>query len=196
MKKLFCPLILLPLLFPVQNIAAQDTYNQVQFTVTGHRMMNGTTIYDSWLPSAGIGFEISLPYYTGNLETGIRYVRFDEYEFENSGFHSYYVFAGWNYSYSASEEVTIMPGIRIGNNFMLHDQDKVYGGEYRFSREESEISYEVLFRIQFEMSSYSAFYISGAYNRTMFNIPFSAWYGSVGLSAKLTTPSWLRRILK
>jgi hypothetical protein len=196
MKKLFCPIILISLLLSVQDLAAQEAYNELQLTVTGHRMMAGTTIYDSWKPSPGIGFELSLPYYAGNLELGIRYLRFDEYEFENSGFHSHYVFAGWSYRYYTSEQVSVTPAIRLGNKFMLHDQDMIYGGEYRFSREESEISYEVQLRIQIDMSRHTAFYIGGAYNRTIFNIPFSAWYGSVGLSAKLQTPTWLRKFLK
>ncbi len=196
MKKLFCPIILVLFLVPEQELSAQDVYDELQLTVTGHRLMSGTTIYDSWNALPGIGFEVNLPYYTGNLELGIRYVRFDEYEFENSGFHSHYLFAGWNYKYRTSEHVSVIPGIRIGNTFNLHDKDKIYDNEYRFSREESEISYEVQLRIQFEMSRHTAFYISGAYNRTIFNIPFSAWYGSAGLSAKLETPAWLRRFLK
>ena len=194
MKKLFL-LSLLLILGSLHPVSAQDAFERISFKVTGTKLFSGNELMRSWSPSAGIGFEVSTPSYFGNLEAGIRYVRYDELDFENSGFHSHYVFGGWYYSYLASPELTIEPGIRLGNRFMLHDEDKFYD-DYRFSREESEFTYEAYFRIQQQIGTYSGIYVSVSYNRTVFNIPYSSIIGTIGFSTSFNSPSWLKRFLR
>ncbi len=188
-------LLLIATLSPRQ-IAAQEAFEEFTINFTGNKHISGGTVLHSWEPNPGFGFEINTPYYFGNFEAGYRYVRFDELDFENSGFHSHFVFGGWFYRYPASPELFVVTGIRLGNRFMLHDEDKIYGDEYRFSREESEFGYEVHFRIEYKLSSVAGFYIATSYNRTIFNIPFSSFVGSIGLTATLESPSWLKRFLR
>jgi len=178
------------------RVSAQGAFEEFHFAVTGNKLISGGTILHSWEPNAGFGFEVNTPYHFGNLEAGYRYVRFDELDFENSGFHSHFVFGGWFYRYPASPEVFVVPGIRLGNRFMLHDEDMFYGDDYRFSREESEFAFEMHFRIEYQFSSVAGFYISTSYNRTVFNIPFSSFVGTIGLTARLDSPDWLKRFLK
>lgn len=174
----------------------QDAFSEVKLTLTANKIMSGNTILKSWEPTEGIGFELATPYYFGSLETGYRYLRFNELAFENSGFHSHYVFFGWHYNYLASEEVSIATGIRFGKQLMQHDEDMIYGGEYRFTREESEFSYELHFRMQFELSRNIELYVGTAYNRTIFNIPFAAFYGTAGLTFKFQSPGWVKNLLQ
>ena len=195
MKKLIL-LILLPVCLPVNDSFAQIAFERTRISVTGHRLLSGNTILRNWDAANGIGFEVSAPYVFGNFEAGLRYTRFDEFTFEGSGFHSHYVFAGWNYSYIAADDLIFTSGIRLGNNFILHDQNKIYADEYRFSREESEFSYELFIRLQLEINKNTEFFISSSYNRTIFNIPFAAFYGTMGVTLKFQTPTWLKRFLQ
>lgn len=178
------------------KLHSQDAFSEVRFTLTGNKLMSGNTLLRSWEPTEGFGFELSTPYYAGNLEAGYRYLRFNEIDFENSGFHSHYLFFGWNYSYAASDEVALAYGIRFGKQFMLHDEDMIYGGEYKFSREESEFSYELQMRLEYEIARNVEIYIGTAYNRTIFNIPFAAFYGTAGLTFKFSSPRWFRRVME
>jgi hypothetical protein len=189
-------IILLLLLMPTDYSFGQIAFERTRISVTGHRLLAGNTILRNWDAANGIGFELSAPYIFGNFETGLRYTRFDEFTYEGSGFHSYYVFAGWNYSYIAASDLIFTTGLRFGNNFMLHDQDKIYADEYKFSRVESEFSYELFARLQLEINKNTEFFISTSYNRTIFNIPFAAFYGTAGVTLKFRTPPWLLNFLQ
>ena len=179
-----------------QNLYSQEAFSEVRLTLTANKLMSGNTLLRSWEPTEGLGFELSTPYHFGNLEAGYRYLRFNEIDFENSGFHSHYVFFGWNFSYAASDEVALVSGVRFGKQFMLHDEDIIYGGDYRFSREESEFSYELQMRLQYEISRNIELYIGTAYNRTVFSIPFAAFYGTAGLTFKFPSSRWFRTVME
>lgn len=157
--------------------------------------MTGNTLLRSWDPNTGFGFELSTPYHVGNLETGYRYLRFNEIDFEGSAFDSHFLFFGWSYSYRASDEVALVYGVRFGKQFMLHDEDMFYD-DYRFSREESEFSYELQIRLDYEISRNVELYLGTAYNRTIFNIPFAAFYGTAGLTFKFPSSRWFRAVME
>lgn len=175
---------------------AQDAFSSIRFSGTGHKQISNTEFARNWSPQSGFGLEISTPYHNGSLEAGIRAFRFDEFEFENSGFWSRYAFVGWFYRYAASDQVFLVPGFRGGINFMLYDEDKVYGGEYNFKRDESEFAYELLLRLEYDISSTWGFYTSVSYHRTILNIPIDTLFGSIGITARLQSPEWLKRVLK
>ena len=175
---------------------AQDAFSSIRFSGTGHKQIGNTDFTRHWSPNSGFGLEISTPYYKGSLEAGVRVFRFDAFAFENSGFWSRYVFAGWFYRYATSDQLYLVPGIRAGINFMLHDEIKVYGGEYNFKREESEFTYEILLRVEYDISPVWGFYTSVAFNRTLLNLPVDTLYGSVGITARLQSPGWFKRVLK
>ena len=182
--------------YGISICVAQDAFSSVRLSGTGHKQISNTDFARSWSPESGFGLEISTPYYKGSLEAGVRVFRFDAFEFENSGFWSRYVFAGWFYRYAASDQVFLVPGIRGGINFMLHDEDKVYGGEYNFKRDESEFAYELHLRLEYDITSVWGFYASASYHRTMLNIPIDTLYGSLGITARIRSPEWLKRVLK
>lgn len=194
--KKWLTLLLVLIVWTPNSVAAQEAFSKVGLTFTAHQHLGNTDFTRKWTPRAGLGAEITTPYYSGNIETGLRVFRFDQFSFENSGFYSYMIFVGWNYRYATSDNLFLVPGVRLGNNFIVHDEDKIYGGEYRFPRKESEIFYEVQLRIEYDISNRFGFYISTSYNRTLFNIPFSAFYGTAGLSLSLQSPEWLKQSLR
>lgn len=198
MKKVIVSFLILIMSGWSQCIYSQDAFSELKFTVTGNSILGGNTIHKSWAPTGGFGFEMSTPYYVGNFELGARYTRYNELEFENSGFHSTYIFAGWHYTYYASEEkdLSIVPGVRFGSRYMIFDEEKTYRDEYRFTRFESEFSYEVQCRIQYRFSKKLEFYTSAAINQTRYKIPYAEWIGTVGLSFILNTSDGMENFLK
>lgn len=195
------PITLLFLIFFAASISSaysQESFSELNFTATGGGILGGNTILKHWSPTAGIGLEISTPYYFGNLETGIRYMRYNALDYENSGFHSGFLFLGWNYTYFVSEDkdLAIVPGIRLGTRFTLHDEDKIYGDGYRFNKTESEFSYELQFRIQRRFNERFGFYTSIAYNRTLYHISYAEWVGAAGFSVIFNTTDGLKNFLK
>lgn len=182
----------------IPSAYSQDPYSELHLTLTGNNIFGGNTLLKHWSPTAGFGLELSTPYYFGNLETGLRYMRYNELTYEESGFHSGFVFVGWNYTYFASEEkdLSIVPGVRLGNRFNVHDNDKIYGDEYRFNRMESEFSYELQFRIQYRINHRLGFYTSVGYNRTLYHISYAEWMGSAGFSVIFGTTDRLENFLK
>lgn len=193
---IFISVLVVGLFINNNTVLAQEAFSEIRLTATAQKHLGNTNFTRHWIPNAGFGFELSFPYHVGSLETGVRVFRFDAFSFENSGFYSHYVFAGWHYRYAASDNLYLVSGVRIGNNFMLHDEDKIYMDEYKFSREESEFFYEILLRMEMDISNTLGFYVSTAYNRTLFNIPFPAFYGTVGLTLKLQSPDWLKQSLR
>jgi hypothetical protein len=177
---------------------SQDAFSELKFTLTANGILGGNTIQKSWAPTGGVGFEVSTPYYFGNFELGARYTRYNELEFENSGFHSTYIFVGWNYSHYVSEErdLAIVPGFRFGSRYMIFDEEKTYREEYIFSRFESEFSYEVNFRIQYRINKSLEFYTSAAINQTRFKIPYAEWVGTASFSFIFNTSEGMENFLK
>lgn len=190
-----CCLLFSGYFFPAH---AQDPFSELKLTVIGSQVLGGNTLLKFWSPTGGAGLEMSTPYYFGNLETGIRYTRYNEMEFEDSGFHSGFIFLGWNFTYFVSEEkdLSIVPSVRLGNRFIIHDRDKIYWDEYRFNKTESEFSYELQFRIQYRINQNLGFYTSVAYNRTLYHISFAEWVGSAGFSVIFKTSEGLENFLK
>lgn len=179
-------------------IYSQDAFSELKVTLTGNGVLGGNTVHKHWLPTGGFGLEVSTPYYFGNFELGARYTRYNELEFENSGFHSTYIFAGWHYTYYASEEkdLSVVPGVRFGSRYMIFDEEKTYRDEYRFSKFESEFSYEVQFRIQYRINKRMEFYASVAINQTRFKIPYAEWIGTAGFSFIFNSSDGLENFLK
>lgn len=182
----------------IPSAYSQESFSELNFTATGNGIFGGNTILKHWSPTVGFGLEISTPYYFGNLETGIRYMRYNAMDYENSGFHSGFLFVGWHYTYfvSEDEDLSIVPGVRIGNRFTFHDQDKIYGDGYRFNKTESEFSYELQFRIQRRINDRFGFYTSIAYNRTLYHISFAEWVGAAGFSVIFNTTDGLKDFFK
>lgn len=196
--KFFISIAYWVIIISVPHLNAQESFSELHVTVTGNGIMGGNTILKHWSPTAGMGLEVSTPYYAGHLETGIRYMRYNEMEYENSGFHSGFIFFGWYYTYFVDEEndLSIVPGIRLGNRFTVHDQDKIYGDGYRFNKTESEFSYELQFRIQYRINKRLGFYTSIAYNRTLYHISYAEWMGGAGFSLIFATSDRLKNVLK
>lgn len=199
MKKTIIVLFFSILFFGVTQLAiSQGAFSEIKFTITGNGVLGGNTVNKSWEPTGGIGFEVSTPYYIGNFELGARYTRYNELEFENSGFHSTYIFAGWHYTHytSGEKDLSIVPGIRFGSRYMIFDEEKTYRDEYRFSRFESEFCYEVLFRIQYRINNRLEFYTSAAINQTRFEIPYAEWIGTAGFTFVFNTSEGMENFLK
>ncbi|MDX1642113.1 MAG: hypothetical protein R3220_10470 [Balneolaceae bacterium] len=177
---------------------AQESFSELHLTVTGNGIMGGNTLLKHWSPTGGIGLEVGTPYNFGDLEVGLRYMRYNAENYENSGFHSGFIFLGWYYNYFVDEkrDLSIVPGVRLGNRFTVHDQDKIYGDGYRFNKTESEFSYELQFRLQYRINDRFGFYTSIAYNRTLYHISYAEWMGGVGFSVIFKTPDKLKSFLR
>lgn len=182
------------LLFSEEGIA-QSPFSSLDVSLSGQYLARGGEIAQYWNPSPGISLDIRTPYFKGELEAGVRYLRFSENVFEDSGFHSSYVFAGWSYPLALSDRIRLSPGFRIGVTYLTQDHDKVYEG-YRFHRDESEFSWEVQFRKEYALSSGWGLHFTSSFNRTVLHHPMNAWYLAGGITARLTTPSWMKTLLR
>lgn len=191
--KFFSSLIVMLLI--AGNVTAQEGFSEVKVGVTGHNFFKSTTIGNFWDPSKGLGLIISSPYYFGSFETGARYVRYNELQFEDSGFHSTFVFVGWNYPFWVSDDLYLAPGFRVGTNFLTQDQEIFYD-DLRFQSNESEFSIEFTGRLNKKITSNLHLHIGVSYNRTLLEIPFTVWYGNAGIAYSFGTPGWLKTFLK
>lgn len=198
MRKIFLTIIILFISGWSHFIHSQDAFSELKFTLTGNAVLGGNTVQKSWSPTGGFGFELTTPYYFGNFEIGARYTRYNELQFDDSGFNSTYIFAGWNYTHyvSGEEDLSIVPGIRFGSRYMIFDEQATYRDEYQFSRFESEFSYEVLFRIQYRINERLEFYSSAAINQTRFKIPYAEWMGTAGFTFIFNTSDGMENFLK
>lgn len=180
---------------------AQKAFSTVDISISGDLIVTGNSILDHWTPSQRGALELRSPYYSGEFETGARYIRYDEQSFDESGFRSVYLFLGWHYPLSVTDNISIAPGFRIGTNFLTQDNKKMYFGgsanqPFIFHEDESIFAYELILRSKWAVSGRTSLTGSISYNRSILQIPFSVVYTSVGLSRTFSLPHWLQTVIK
>jgi hypothetical protein len=193
MKQLI--LIALSIFFAPQFLSAQTPFSSLKITLSGNHIFQGDGITESWNPTPAASLDIRTPYFKGELETGVRYLRFNEKDFDESGFQSTFIFAGWSNPISVSNTLTFSPGFRIGVTYLYQDYEKDYSG-YRFDRDESEFSWELQLRTEYSIGPDWNLHITTAYNRTLLHFPMNLWYVSGGITHRLQSPQWLKSLLK
>lgn len=196
-------IILALLLFiSIPSLKAQEPFRTVNVGFSGELIIAGNSILDHWNETPGFSIELRSPYYTGEFEAGIRYLRYNEDSFEESGFRSIFVYLGWIYPIHLSNRFTLLPGIRIGNHFLYQDNDKEYVLESSsespllFHRDESEFAYEPVIRLEYEIGNSISVFSSASYNRTALNIPFAVTHFSFGIYRTFDTPGLLKKIAR
>lgn len=198
-KKAFLLILLLVLM--TQNGSAQNAFDTFDAGISGNVIINNNSLLDNWNPTAGAVLEARTPYYTGEMEAGVRLNYFSEGQFENSGFRSIFVFIGWSYPFDVTDRLTLSPGFRLGNHFMWQDNTKEYyaepaGNAFVFHRNESEFAYETQIRIAYEITAETKLQASASYNRTAIQIPLNLVYAEVGIAQTFNSPEWLKKLVK
>lgn len=188
----------------------QESYEQLSLDVGGATSILETSFSNNWHASPSFHFGTRVNYHWGNLEAGLRYTNYSadnpSYEGHNINeevtFTSFFVYIGWEYPLALSEHLTLAPGLRFGNNFLSFQNPKSYPpegpfGEYVFDPNESEFTYELLARLEYNFANSSwAAYSSFSYNRTLTYHPMAVGLLSIGVSRSFATPSWLKNFLQ
>lgn len=187
--------LLLFIFFSPLCLSAQNPFTHLDISLSGNYIFQGNEITKSWDPTPGLMLDIRTPYFMGELETGVRYVRFSELDFENSGFHSTYVFAGWSLPLQLSERLSLSPGVKIGITYLYQDNAKFYDG-YRFDNDESEFSWELQLRSLYKINTNWSIHLTTVYNRTVLHLPMNQWYLSAGLMRRFESPNWIKTFLE
>lgn len=198
-KKAFLLILLLVLMTQIGN--AQNAFDTFDAGISGNVIINNNSLLDNWNPFAGTVLEARTPYYTGELEAGVRFNYFSEDQFENSGFRSIFLFIGWSYPFDVTDRLTLSPGFRLGNHFMWQDSTKEYyaepaGNPFVFHRNESEFAYEFQIRAAYQITAQTKLQVSTSYNRTAINIPLTLVYAEVGIAQTFNSPDWLKNLVK
>lgn len=198
-KKAFLLILLLVLMTQIGS--AQNAFDTFDAGISGNVIINNNSLLDNWNPTAGAVLEARTPYYTGEMEAGVRLNYFSEGQFENSGFRSIFVFIGWSYPFDVTDRLTLSPGFRLGNHFMWQDNTKEYyaepaGNAFVFHRNESEFAYETQIRIAYEITAETKLQASASYNRTAIQIPLTLVYAEVGIAQTFNSPEWLKKLVK
>lgn len=190
------------LLIAWNNVSlAQDAFETLDIAIGSDLIISGNNILNHWAPSKRVSAEFRTPYYRGELEAGGRYFRFDEESFEDSGFRSMFLFFGWHYPISMNSRFSVVPGFRIGTNFLTQDNKRKYFGgsasdPFIFHKYETIFSYELMVRARWSATQNSSISSTVSYSRSPLQNPISLAYFSVGISRTFTMPSWLQTFVK
>lgn len=184
-----------------KTVLAQDAFERIEIALGGDAVVAGNSILDNWSPSRRGSLELRTPYYSGELEAGARYLRYNEKSFEDSGFRSVYLFLGWHYPLSLTDRLFVTPGFRIGTNFLIQNNKRLYFGgtaddPFIFHENESIFAYELMLRSGWKLTDRTVLTASVSYNRSALQIPFSLTYVSMGISRTFTMPGWLQTVVK
>lgn len=180
---------------------SQDSFDYLDIGLTADGILFGNELLDEWNARPGGGLEIRIPYYSGVLEFGTRYIRYREKTYENSDFRSIFLYTGWSYPLYPADRFSISPGLRAGYHFLRQDREIIYsfpgGGEgYVFNKYEGDFAFELMLRASFKIGEHWILHATSSYNRTVLNHPLSVGHVAVGISGRLRTPEWLRTLLQ
>ncbi len=158
---------------------------------------------NTWDPYPSLDFALRPAFYSGYLEAGARYTRFEGMAptLTDSDFNSLFLYVGWSYPIAISSQFSIAPAIRFGNNLMIFDQAEVFtneSGSQRFVTDttENEFAYEFALRGQLQITGRWHIHAELSYNRTITEFPLPVGLLSAGLSYAIPQPNWLNRILR
>lgn len=206
MSRYFAPLFLLCLLCNISIPHANSQNSAFQELSVGINLgqeIGGNELLKSWETEPGIHFNIQTPFFTGTIDGGIRHSRFNSSpDFPTySDFQSTYLYLGWGYSFDLSERFSTGPVLRFGNTFYKFDEAKLYPSPnsdwaYNFDTRESEFSYEVLLRSEYQILQRWKAHAEISYNRTLTYHPVQLTFLTVGFSYSFDTPSWFQNVLK
>lgn len=182
-----------------QNVKNKPLYLDLS---TGFSLVDNS-FTNTWQPSQAGQLNLRLPFFSSQLEGGLRYTRFngEAPSQEDSDFHSLFIHLGWNYPLRITSGYTIAPTVRIGNHFMLFDESVTFtnnSGSERFvtDRSESEFAYELALQNQIKLSKKWQLHAGISYNRTLTFFPFSVTYFTVGLTRSFPQPTWLKKFIQ
>jgi hypothetical protein len=210
MLRFFFTFITLVAVFPSTSYSQQDSYRHISLDASGGTSILENTFSKHWNASPSLQLGTRINYHLGNLEAGVRYTDYSaadpSYEGQDPNaevaFTSFFIYIGWEYPFTLSEQLTLAPGLRFGNNFLTFKNPKNYPsegsfGEYVFDPNESEFTYELFARMEYTFrDSPWALYSSFSYNRTLTYHPMTVGLLSVGVSRSFVTPSWLKNFLQ
>lgn len=158
---------------------------------------------NTWNPYPSLDLALRPAFYSGYIESGVRYTRFEGMAptLTDSDFNSLFLYVGWSYPIAISSRFSVAPAIRFGNNLMIFDQAEVFtneSGSQRFVTDttENEFAYELALRSQWQISGRWHIHAELSYNRTITEFPLPVGLLSAGLSYAIPQPNWLNKILR
>lgn len=157
----------------------------------------------TWEAAPAFHLNVRVPFYTGQVEGGFRYTRFNGFapSQTDSDFTSVFIYAGYTYPLKITSWLYLLPAIRFGNNLMIFDEAEVYtggNGDFRFvtDRVESEFAYELALGGQFQLTEHLYIHTALSYNRTLTYYPLEVTLFSIGISYSFTQPDWIKDFIQ
>ncbi len=201
-KQTFC--LLVSILWAVSASAQGKTDTEkVYIDVNTGFSIVSNSFTRTWNPSPSFHVNVRLPFYAGQIEGGLRYIRFNSYvpTQTDSDFHSLFFHVGYNYPFKITSWYHLAPVFRFGTHLMVFDDVEVYTnqrGTERFTTDkmESEFAYELALRNQFQIANRLYLHAVLSYNRTFTYYPLPVTLFSIGISYSFPEPSWLNDFIK
>lgn len=203
-KVTFYVAVFLLLQISLSNVACGQSLNKDNAIFIGFN--TGISVIENsftneFSPSPAVSLNIGFPYLSGQLEGGVRYLRFDGHAHTkvNSDFKSFYIYGGYYYPFRITDWYELGPALRIGYKLLYFQEARVYKDEtFRYKTEmvEGEFAYELALRNQFRISNHLFIQASILYNHTYTNIPLPLTMVSVGISYAFSEPEWIKTIIK
>lgn len=150
----------------------------------------GLLFYDLWRPGKGAAAGVATPFYFGTAEAGGAVHRYGARADSVPAFDALVVYAGWGLGAEVGR-LGVHGGVRAGLHRMTFDEDTFVG-----VRNESELALGAVARVHVDVARGWALYGEAAYMKTYTYIRLQQVWITAGIRARITTPSWLRRVLR
>ena len=199
-RLIFASLILL---FPIASFAQSTGPDSRKLYIdanTGLQLADNA-FTQTWSALPSLQINIRPPFYSGQIEAGLRYMRFlgDAPTRTNSNFHSFFFYLGWSYPVQVTSRFQIGPTLRFGNTLMIFDEPEIFESDpHRFVTDTAEIefAYELALRNQYRLSDNWHVHATISYNRTLTEFPIPLSMLSAGVTYSFSSPSWIKKFLQ
>ncbi len=203
MAKQFLSCLLLFAWVSVASAQSDRSRDQVYIDLNSGFSIIDNAFTNTWDPYPPVHLNVRVPFYAGQLEGGLRYIRFEGFAptETDSDFHSLFMHVGYSYPVALTDWFTIAPAMRFGNHLMIFDESEDYtteSGSQRYTTDirESEFAYELALRNQFKLNNRWHLHAVLSYNHTLTYFPLSLTLFSVGVSYAFPEPNWLKDFIR
>ena len=171
-----------------------EPFNTITIGFNYSENVNETDFHNYWYIEPAFEGYIAVPFYLGNIQTGIRYNYFPIKEANLPYFYGLLFYMQWENEFKLASFLSYSIGARAGLYSMNFDENEIIADKHLL--EESELAIGIVTKLSLKIYAGWALNLTADYNSIFTSKRINLAFVGAGISKTFSSPNWLRDFLK